>query len=110
MYWEQASMIGYVGFSFVMAYIAMSLDAEHIIAKVFFLFTSFFTMLFGSRAISQILVASGATEAQQMTADGFFWLMTFITIILFIYLLFYVFAALGKPLYENARSMMRFNK
>lgn len=91
MNWEIAAMLGFVGFTYINFYIAMSLDEEHFLMKLFFFFTGFFTMLMGASTLNQVLDSNSAPQAAINSASGFYWLLTFITTVLFLYMIYYAF-------------------
>lgn len=110
MYWEAPAIFGFIGFSLVMAYISMNLEQEHFIAKFLFLIASFSTMVIGSRLISQIVEINNAPENILVITDLLFWLLTFITTILVLYLCWYVISKSFASIKEIWYKIMKFKK
>jgi hypothetical protein len=84
--WEVAVILGILSISGILIYLSINLDQMHWPIKLFFLFTSFFSILIGSAVISHILDANNIISvfiSQLITTV--FWVFMVILILTLVY-------------------------
>lgn len=110
MYWEQSSILGMVGITFVFAYLATTLDDEHIFAKFLFLMTSFGSSLLTTRLGWVILETDAAPDAAIMAVSGLFYLLLLIAMFVFLYFGIYFIKQTWSGVFEWAYSKNNMKK
>ena len=89
MAYEQATILGMVGISFIMAYLSLNMDEEHVIAKFLFLIGTFGGLLMTASLISNIMTTDAVNAQTQQVGDGTFNILTVLIGLLFLYFGFY---------------------
>lgn len=100
-------MVGYIGFGFILSYIALNLEQEHFASKLLFLMTSFISMILGTRVMRVILDTNGADAGAIAATDIFYYTLIVVTSLLCLYLFWYMFHNLFKMIPEKFREVTK---